>query len=91
MTHIFAMRCWENGIEQRFTKLNHPWTNGQVERMNRVLGLDPRIKDATDKRYYDDGQEQLRRHLDDFIAAYNIGERLKILKGLTPYEYICKC
>lgn len=33
MTHMFAMRCEENGIEHRFTKLNHPWTNGQVERM----------------------------------------------------------
>ncbi len=26
----------------------------------------------------------------DFIHAYNYGRRLKTLKGLTPYEYICK-
>ncbi|MCA3639618.1 MAG: IS481 family transposase, partial [Methylobacterium sp.] len=25
------------------------------------------------------------------IAAYNFGRRLKTLKGLTPYEFICKC
>lgn len=25
-----------------------------------------------------------------FVAAYNFGRRLKILKGLTPYEAICK-
>ena len=85
MTHMFAMRCRENGIEHRFTKLNHPWTNGQVERMNRT------IKDATVKRYHYDGHEQLRRHLDDFVNAYNFGRRLKTLKGLTPYEFICKC
>src|SRR3954449_5163258 len=36
MTHIFALRCREHGIEHRFTKINHPWTNGQVERMNRT-------------------------------------------------------
>ena len=24
MTHIFAMRCREHGIEHRFTKINHP-------------------------------------------------------------------
>jgi len=36
------MRCRENGIEHCFTKINHPWTNGQVERMNRT------IKNATD-------------------------------------------
>ena len=32
--HMFDMRCRENGIEHRLTKPNHPWTNGQVERMN---------------------------------------------------------
>ncbi|HYI40773.1 MAG TPA: IS481 family transposase, partial [Allosphingosinicella sp.] len=26
-----------------------------------------------------------------FINAYNYGRRLKTLRGLTPYEYICKC
>ena len=84
MTHMFDMRCRENGIEHRFTKINHPWTNGQVERMNRT------IKDATVKRFHYDSHDQLRQHLDDFIAAYNFGRRLKTLKGLTPYEFICK-
>jgi hypothetical protein len=31
---MFDMRCRENGIEHRLTKIKHPWTNGQVERMN---------------------------------------------------------
>jgi hypothetical protein len=31
---MFAMRCRENDIEHRFTKINHARTNGQVERMN---------------------------------------------------------
>jgi transposase InsO family protein len=84
MTHMFAMRCQENGIEHRFTKINHPWTNGQVERMNRT------IKDATVRRYHYDSHEQLRHHLDAFVSAYNFGRRLKTLKGLTPYEAICK-
>ena len=26
MTHMFDMRCRENSIEHRFTKINHPWT-----------------------------------------------------------------
>jgi hypothetical protein len=46
------------------------------------------IKDATVKRYHYDSQ--LKTHLTDFIDAYNLGKRLKTLKGLTPYEYICK-
>ena len=82
--HPFGRACQHHGIEHRLTKPNHPWTNGQVERMNRT------IKDATVKRYYYDSHEQLRRHLDDFVSAYNFGRRLKTLKGLTPYEFICK-
>jgi len=82
--HIFDRVCAENSIEHRLTKINHPWTNGQVERMNRT------IKDATVKRYHYDNHQQLLRHLDDFIDAYNFARRLKTLKGLTPYEYICK-
>ena len=48
------------------------------------------IKEATVQRYHYDGHEQLRRHLHDFLSAYNFGRRLKTLKGLTPYEAICK-
>jgi len=85
MTHMFDMRCRQNDIEHRCTKINHPWTNGQVERMNRT------IKEATVQRYHYDRHEQLRHHLDDFVSAYNFGRRLKTLNGLTPYEFICKC
>ena len=84
MTHMFAMRCQEHDIEHRFTRINHPWTNGQVERMNRT------IKDATVKRFHYDSHDQLRRHLNDFVAAYNFARRLKRLRGLTAYEFICK-
>jgi transposase len=82
--HIFDGICDQHGIEHRLTKINHPWTNGQVERMNRT------IKDATVKRFHYDDHDQLRRHLADFISAYNFARRLKTLKGLTPYEFICK-
>lgn len=60
------------------------WTNGQVERMNRT------IKEATVKHYHYDSHTQLTAHLRDSIDAYNYGRRLKTLRGLTPYEYVCK-
>ena len=82
--HIFDRVCRENQIDHRLTKIKHPWTNGQVERMNRT------IKEATVKRFHYDNHEQLRNHLANFISAYNFGRRLKTLKGLTPYEFICK-
>ena len=36
-THIFERICCENNIEHRKAKVRHPWTNRQVERMNRTL------------------------------------------------------
>ena len=80
----FDRICHANNIEHRYTKIKHPWTNGQVERMNRT------IKDATVKRYYYQSHEQLKTHLHAFMMAYNYARRLKTLKGLTSYEYICK-
>lgn len=82
--HLFDRICTAHGIEHRLTKPNHPWTNGQVERMNRTL------KDATVHRYYYNSHQQLREHLATFLLAYNYAKRLKTLKGLTPYEYICQ-
>ena len=82
--HAFEYACAQNNIDHRLTKPRHPWTNGQVERMNRT------IKDATVKRFHYETHNQLRSHLADVVNAYNFGRRLKTLKGLTPYEYICK-
>ncbi len=81
--HIFGRVCAENGIEHRLTRIGHPWTNGQVERMNRT------IKDATVKRFHYDSHSQLDAHLDDFVKAYNFPRSLKTLGGLTHDEFIC--
>ena len=83
--HGFELACARNDIDHRLTKPNHPWTNGQVERMNRTL------KEATVRRYYYETHDQLRTHLSAFINAYNYAKRLKTLNGLTPFEYIAKC
>lgn len=80
----FDRACRIHGIEHRFTKPNHPWTNGQVERMNRTL------KEATVRRYQYEAHDQLESHLAVFLDAYNFARRLKTLRGLTPYGAICK-
>ena len=63
--------------------MNHPWTNGQVERTNRIF------KEATVKRYHYGSHDELRAHLQLFLNAHNHARRLKALRGLTPYEFIC--
>lgn len=52
--------------------------------MNRTL------KDATVKRFYYESHGFLRQHLTNFVAAYNFAHGLKTLKGLTPYEFVCR-
>ena len=51
--------------------------------MNRTL------KEATIKRFYYETTDQLNTHLQTFLLAYNFAKRLKRLKELMPYEFIC--
>jgi transposase InsO family protein len=82
---IFDRVGQEYGIDPRLTTTNHPWTNGQVERMNRTL------KEATVTKYDSETHDHLTAPLQTFLMADHVAKRLKTLKGLTPYEHICKC
>ncbi|MFA5688679.1 MAG: integrase core domain-containing protein, partial [Kiritimatiellales bacterium] len=82
--HAFEPACARNNVDHRLTQPNHPWTNGQVERMNRTL------KEATVKRYHYGTHDQLKEHIQTFLMACHFAKRLKALRGLTPYEYLCK-
>jgi len=83
-TYLFNRICHAHAIEHRLTKPNHPWTNGQVGRMNRTL------KEATVHRYFYATAQELEERIQTFLAAYNFAKRLKTLKGLTPFEFICQ-
>ncbi len=80
----FDMICAASDIEHRLTKLDHPWMNGQVERISRT------IKESTIKRFHCKSHEHLRAHVADFMAVYNFACRLKTFSGLTRYDYIDK-
>ena len=95
--HAFEHACAVHDIDHRLTKLRHPWTNGQVERIPLAVcrqtaagQWNRTIKQATVHRYFYETHDQLRQHLADFVNAYNYARHLKALKGLTPYEFICK-
>lgn len=80
--HLFDVVCDRHGIEHRLTKPFHPWTNGQVERMNRT------IKEATIRAFHYTSLEQLQSHLTDYLWAYNSARPLRALKGKTPIGFI---
>lgn len=43
----------------------------------------PNDKGRTVKRFYYESHDEVRQYLTGFIAVYNVGRRLKTLKGLT--------
>ena len=47
-------------------------------------------KEATVKRYHYESHAELREHLAACVLAYNHAKRLKTLRGLTPYEFVCR-
>ena len=80
--HAFDEICQENKIEHRLTLFKHPWTNGQVERMN------GKIKTHTTKKFYYDSIEIFKEHLYFYLLEYNFHTPLKILNFKTPFEKI---
>ena len=82
--HPFDLLCKKHAIKHKLTKFRHPWTNGQVERINRT------IKDATTKTYHYDSINQFEKHLQEFILVYNFAKRLKSLKFKTPFEFLAE-
>ena len=78
--HPFEEVCKENGVEHRKTKIKHPWTNGQVERMNRSL------KSWTVERYYYENFETLKKDLLARVDEYNHLRKLRSINSLTPWQ-----
>ena len=76
--------AWKEALWSRFFMVAPQRQRRCVERMNRT------IKEATVNRFHYESHDELNSHLTSFVAAYNFAKRLKTLKSLTPYEFICK-
>ena len=80
--HMFDLMCGKYVIKHKLTKFRHPWTNGQVEIMNK------KIKAYTTKKYHYETSESLKKHLMTYLLAYNFQRPLKVLKYKSPYDKI---
>ncbi len=78
--HAFAKLCQKNKIEQRFTKVKNPRTNGKAERVIRTL-LDMWYRKTEFKSRVHRKQELIR-----FVNYYNTVKPHKGINNLTPLE-----
>jgi len=78
--HVFMKLCQENKIEQRFTKIKNPRTNGKAERVIRTL-LDMWYRKTEFKSRAHRKQELIR-----FVNYYNTVKPHKGINNLTPME-----
>ena len=93
----FGNLCRDHEIEHRLTKPKHPWTKGPplsdcLASACRAPGRkhESNHRGYQVKRFHYGNRDQLRRHLSNFVDAYNFARRLKTSRGLTPYGFICK-
>jgi len=87
--HRFEKALIEQGINHRYTRVKHPWTNGFVERLNRTI-LEEFYQVALRKKRYL-LLEELQQDLASFIQHYNFfrphqGYRLN---GSLPADIFC--
>jgi transposase-like protein len=71
--HAFTAYAASQGIKHKTTKPAHPWTNGQVERMNGIL------EQKTIKTYQYDNHQQIREHLKRIQINWNYYKQHKTL------------
>jgi transposase-like protein len=75
--HVFTALCQKNRINHKTTKIKHPWTNGQVERVNGIL------EERTIKRYQYQNHQQIYVHLKQHETHWNYFKKHKTLNLKT--------
>ncbi|NEN76471.1 IS481 family transposase [Pelistega sp. NLN82] len=89
--HEFGKACYQHHINQKFTKVANPKTNGKAERVIRTL-----MQMWHDKHEFTDSQHR-KQELTRFINFYNTvkphsalvyQDQLGHKRTLTPYEYL---
>jgi transposase InsO family protein len=78
--HAFAKLCQENNIEQRFTRIKTPRTNGKAERVIRT------IMEMWHKKTEFNNRVHRKQELIRFVNYYNTVKPHKGINNLTPME-----
>jgi transposase InsO family protein len=85
-THAFVAGCARLGIEQRFTRPKHPWTNGKAERVIQTLM----------KEWYDENFQsffslaEMKRTLYEYVDWYNHERKHQGINNQTPFQRLAQ-
>ncbi len=80
--HAFMQLCSTNKIEQRYTKVKHPWTNGKAERVIRTL------LEQWHKKTIFNSRVHRKTELIRFVNWYNTVKPHRGIGGRTPLEQL---
>jgi transposase InsO family protein len=78
--HRFMLLCAQYGIEQRFTRVRTPRTNGKAERVIRT------IMELWHEKTHFQSSEHRKAELRRFVNFYNTVRPHKGIDGMTPEE-----
>lgn len=83
--HPFSLACRHRRIDHDLLPPDQPWNIGQIGTVRApVRGTPP-------SGVHYESHDDLREHFLAFFETYNFDRRLKTLRGLTPFEYVCRC
>lgn len=81
--HSFDVACRGRQIKHHLLPTDQPW--GQIGAIKTPLP-----GSSTSGVHYD-SHDELQEHFLAFFETYNFDRRLKTLRGLTPFEFVCQC
>lgn len=81
-SHAFVAKCKENGIDQAFTRVKRPQTNGKAERVIQTI-----MREWCRVNEFKNHKER-RESLQKYVARYNYERAHSSLNGLTPIQRI---
>lgn len=85
-THAFVSTCKRLGIEQRFTKPYHPWTNGKAERVIKTIVYEWFIPNRDKFKNI----EEVKKSLYEYVDWYNHQRKHQGINNLTPFQRLAQ-
>lgn len=81
--HPFDLACRSEKIDHHLLSPDQPW--------GRIGAIKSPFSGTQTPGVQYESHDELREHFLAFFETYNFERRLKTLRGLTPFEFVCEC